>query len=55
VRLPADIFTETSVAGATCALLPALRPGQRISIGDGRELEITNINVSGEKMRISWA
>ncbi|MDD5697659.1 MAG: hypothetical protein PHH77_03495 [Victivallaceae bacterium] len=55
IALPAEIFTETSAAGAACALLPALRPGQRIRIGDGDTAQINSITVAGEIMRLSWA
>ncbi len=55
IQLPANIFTETSIVGTTCALLPSLRPGQRIQIGDGPIREINAINTTDEKMRMGWA
>jgi hypothetical protein len=54
IELPASLFTETSASGATCALLPELRLGQRLRIGDGAIVRINSISVTDEKMRINW-
>ena len=50
--IPAPFFTELSVSGATCACVPALRPGRKIKIGDLEAVRIGQTNVAGEKMRL---
>ncbi len=52
--IPERFFTGLSAAGADCPLLPALRPGRRIRIGDSDPVRIESITLQGEKMRMNF-
>lgn len=54
LAIPERFFTGLSAAGADCPLLPALRPGRRIRIGDSDPVRIESITLQGEKMRINF-
>ena len=54
LRFDTKIFTELSVSGASCPVIPALRPGQRITIGDSEPLRIRSVNISSNTMRIHF-
>ncbi len=54
IELPEAFFTDTSAIGTSCAFLPALRPGQRLRIGDGDVVTIKSITVTGDTMRINY-
>lgn len=52
--IPAQFFTEKTVSDAVCPLLPALRPGRCIKIGDGDIFRVEQIQISGMKMRLTF-
>lgn len=52
--IPAQFFTEKTVTEAVCPLLPALRPGRRIRIGDGDTFRVEQIQISGMQMRLTF-
>jgi hypothetical protein len=52
LRLDPKIFTNLSASGADCAFMPSLRPGMRIRIGDTAEQTITQVTMTGEKLRL---
>lgn len=53
--LPETLFTDLSAVGATLPIIPGLRPGYRLQIGDGGTVaKITAITVSGAFMRIKF-
>lgn len=52
--LRGDLFTGLSGVGGDCSVIPTLRPGQRIRIGESDILTITQVTVSGNFMRINF-
>ncbi len=54
LSFPSALFTSLSATGADCAVIPNLRPGQRIAIGGCDELRITRVTISGNNMRVNF-
>lgn len=56
VPVPIARLTRQSAAnGATLPVVPALRPGVRISIAGGQPVYITRVEIMGADMRIRWS
>ncbi len=47
-------FTQLSVSGADCPVIPTLRPGQRIAIGSSEPLRVSRVTIAGLNMRINF-
>lgn len=52
--LPATFFTALSASGADCAVIPTLRPGQRLRIGNSPPVIVEQVTLTGNSMRIQF-
>ena len=49
-----SLVKELSIKGCSLPIIPQLRPGMLIQIGEGRKQRIERIESSNETMRINW-
>ncbi|WP_221800398.1 hypothetical protein [Oceanobacter mangrovi] len=54
IELPASIFSDLSNTGGTMPLMPRIRPGAGIKVGDGQAQVIHSIDATGDVMRLQW-
>lgn len=53
IELPAELFENISIKGGTLPLMPRLRPGTKVKVGEQINI-ITSVEITGESMRLNW-
>ncbi len=54
IKLDPAIFSGLTATGGTIPLLPILRPGASIQVGEGSTQVLHSIDITDDKMRLQW-
>lgn len=51
---PAEMLTNISAVGASLPVLPWLRPGVKIKVGNAEPIFVSKVEMQGSSMRMNW-